>query len=170
MLHACAEQGDFTQAERIIKQMREARFLPGPRAHHALIFSYVKGKNPEGALDAIRNEKNKEGMMSWKRRWRYLIIAPWTAAAFITHTHTQMCDTDPAVAAFFAGIQPLPQSYTAVIHGFLQKGNIEKAEAVYASNRRAGVPFEKSWAAICTALFNAGEHERGVALLQQASY
>jgi len=64
----------------------------------------------------------------------------------------------------------LPQSYTAVIHGFLQEGDLETAEAVYASNRRAGVSSAKSWAAICTALLNAGEHDRALKLLNQASW
>lgn len=58
-LHACAEQGDYTGAEAVIRQMRDAGHQPGPRAHHALIFSYVKGRNSRGALDAIRTEVSK---------------------------------------------------------------------------------------------------------------
>jgi len=60
-LHTYAEQGDFTQAEGIMRQMRETGLHPGPRAHHALIFSYVKGGNSMGALEAIQNEAQKFG-------------------------------------------------------------------------------------------------------------
>ena len=42
-----------------MRQMREALQEPGPRAYHALIFSYVKGGNASGALDAIRGEVSK---------------------------------------------------------------------------------------------------------------
>ena len=68
-----------------------------------------------------------------------------------------------------AGLQPLSHSYTAVIHGFLREGDIDRAEAVYASNRRAGVASDTSWAAITTAFFKAKNAERAMALLQQAS-
>lgn len=125
-LKACADMGDFLEAERVLAEMRQEGHLPGPRAYHAVIFSYVKGNNSSGALDAIRKEVND-------------------------------------------GVQPLPQSYTAVVHGYLREGNIDRAEAVYASNRRAGVASDTSWAAITTAFFRTGNVERALALLQQAS-
>lgn len=59
MLHGCAERGDFTNAENIMKQMNENNQLPGPKAYHALIFSYVKGGYSRGALNAIRAEVGK---------------------------------------------------------------------------------------------------------------
>ena len=65
------------------------------------------------------------------------------------------------------GVQPLPQSYTAVVHGYLREGDVDRAEAVYASNRRAGVPSDTSWAAIATAFFRTGNVERARSLLQQ---
>lgn len=65
-----------------------------------------------------------------------------------------------------AEIQPLPQSYAAVVHAFLQKGDIETAVAVYAANRRTPVSSEKSWTALTTALFSTGrDNDRAVALL-----
>jgi pentatricopeptide repeat protein len=123
-LKACADAGDYVQAQRVLADMRQQGLPPGPRAYHALIFSFVKGSNPSGALEAIRLEVN-------------------------------------------AGLQPLPQSYTAIIHGFLREGDTAKAEDMYASNRRAGVPCDASWSAICAALFRMGSHERGATLLEQ---
>lgn len=59
MLHSCADRGDFTNAESIIKQMNENNQLPGAKAYHALIFSYVKAGYSRGALNAIRAEVGK---------------------------------------------------------------------------------------------------------------
>jgi len=59
MLHSCADGGDFTKAENVIKQMNENNQLPGPKAYHALIYSYVKAGYSRGALNAIRAEVGK---------------------------------------------------------------------------------------------------------------
>lgn len=59
MLHTAAEEGDFTQAENVLRQMNENNQLPGPKAYHALVFSYVKGGYARGALSAIRTEVGK---------------------------------------------------------------------------------------------------------------
>jgi pentatricopeptide repeat protein len=53
-LHLCAEQGDYSGAEEVLAKMKDQKHRPGPKAHHALIISYVKGGNPGGALKAIR--------------------------------------------------------------------------------------------------------------------
>ena len=68
-------------------------------------------------------------------------------------------------------IQPLPQSYAAVVHAFLQKEDIETAVAVYAANRRQkAVSSEKSWTALTTALFSTGrDNDRALALLDLVS-
>ena len=60
-LHLCAEQGDYSGAEEVLAKMKEQKHRPGPKAHHALIISYVKGGNPGGALKAIRE--------AWKSKW-----------------------------------------------------------------------------------------------------
>lgn len=39
--------------------------------------------------------------------------------------------------------------------------------AVYASNKRADVPYEGSWRALCSALFSAGDYERATQILNQ---
>jgi pentatricopeptide repeat protein len=73
-LHLCAEQGDYSGAEEVLAKMKDQKHRPGPKAHHALIISYVKGGNPGGALKAIRE--------AWKSKWQsntridvyYLII------------------------------------------------------------------------------------------------
>lgn len=145
MLHACAERGDFTQAESVIRQMNESNQLPGPKAYHALVFSYVKGGYARGALSAIRTEVGK-GRVA---------LASLTGC-FVDLT--QQC---------IAGIRPLPQTYASVVVGFLREGDIETAVAVYASNKRADVPYEGSWRALCSALFSAGDYERASQILNQ---
>lgn len=68
MLYLSAEKGDFSQSENIIKQMNENNQLPGPKAYHALIFSYVKGGYARGALNAIRTEVSKGVLLKRKHR------------------------------------------------------------------------------------------------------
>lgn len=58
LLHECAERGDFLGAEQVVDQMRHQRLAPGPKAYHALIYSYVRGRNSQGALKAIRKAVN----------------------------------------------------------------------------------------------------------------
>ena len=65
LLHECAERGDFLGAEQVVDQMRHQRLTPGPKAYHALIYSYVRGRNSKGALKAIRKAVNlKKGKWS----------------------------------------------------------------------------------------------------------
>ncbi len=59
-LHLCAEQGDYSGAEEVLAKMKDQKHRPGPKAHHALIISYVKGGNPGGALKAIREAWKSE--------------------------------------------------------------------------------------------------------------
>jgi pentatricopeptide repeat protein len=58
-LHGHAEKGDYVAAEEVLKGMRKAKFPPGPRAFHALVYSYVRGGNSAGALKAIKEEAAK---------------------------------------------------------------------------------------------------------------
>lgn len=69
--------------------------------------------------------------------------------------------------AYDAGIQPTPTTYAAIIHAFLKIGDFNRAEAVYASNRRAGVDSSKSWAVLLAGMLRLGEAERSLALLDQ---
>lgn len=53
------------------------------------------------------------------------------------------------------GIRPLPQTYAAVVLAFLREGDVDTAQAVYASNVRAeGVPVDQSWRILTGALFS----------------
>lgn len=58
-LRQYAEQGDFAGAEDRLEKMRNEKLFPGPKAYHALIYSYVKGGNPHGALKALRDASKK---------------------------------------------------------------------------------------------------------------
>lgn len=88
MLHSCAERGDFTNAENIIRQMNENNQLPGPKAYHALIFSYVKGGYSRGALNAIRVEvgKGTRPMFSYQN----LVVVSHTFMQVCVHCHRPM--------------------------------------------------------------------------------
>lgn len=154
MLHSCAEKGDFTQAEIVLRTMNENNQVPGPRAYHALIFSYVKGGYARGALNAIRAEVSK-GMLKV-----YFVFD-----VFVRGTSLNCC-----ITFHLAGIRPLPQSYAAVVHAFLQEGDIDTAIAVYASNRRSGVSAESSWNSLCATLYNQGDNEKADQLVLQVCH
>ena len=66
-----------------------------------------------------------------------------------------------------SGLQPLPETYAAVIHAFAMEGNMETAEAVYASNRRAAIDYSKAWLALTAAMFQAQDADRAMELFAQ---
>ena len=65
-----------------------------------------------------------------------------------------------------AGMQPLPESYEAVVRGFVARGDVNTAEEVWASNRRSGVDCSRSWVVVTAAMFRCGL--RGAALQPHA--
>lgn len=71
------------------------------------------------------------------------------------------------------GIRPLPQTYAAVVLAFLREGDVDTAQAVYASNMRAeGVPVEQSWRILTGAMFSRAAdseayYQNAMDLLQQ---
>lgn len=77
------------------------------------------------------------------------------------------CSLITAVSPRPAGIQPLPESYAAVVAGYVARGDLDMAAAVLASNRRSGVDATLSWLALTAAMFRAGREERAMALLEQ---
>lgn len=50
-----AKQGATADAEEVVRDMAAAGLMPGPRAYHGLVFTYVKAGDAEGALDAVRS-------------------------------------------------------------------------------------------------------------------
>lgn len=54
ILMNAASRGLPEQAEETVGQLYEANLPPGPRAYHALVFSYVRAKLPYDALDAAK--------------------------------------------------------------------------------------------------------------------
>lgn len=56
-------------AESIIEEMLTAGVMPGPKAHHAVVFAYVKAGDADSALTAIRRTHNSGD--SYFRSLRY---------------------------------------------------------------------------------------------------
>ena len=123
-LSQAAQSGDWMAAEATVAEMAQAGYVPGPRAYHAVVFSYVKARNAPGALGAIRQ--------CWD-----------------------------------AGITPLPETYAAVVAAHVAVGDLDTAEAVCASNRRAGVDYTKSWQQLVAALLRLGEQEKAAEMISQ---
>lgn len=55
-----------------------------------------------------------------------------------------------------AGVVPLPETYAAVVAAHLGVRDLDTAEAVLASNRRAGVDCTRSWQLLVAGLFRMG--------------
>lgn len=52
---------------------------------------------------------------------------------------------DAVRAAHEAGIQPIAESYTVLIHAFMQQDNVVDAELVLVSMKRAGLDARPGW-------------------------
>lgn len=91
----------------------------------------------------------------------------------LVYSYAKSGDDGNALAAirkcWDAGITPLPETYAAVVAVHVAAGNLVTAEAVYASNRRAGVDCTKSWSQLVTAFFKDEQPERATELLSQVS-
>lgn len=60
-----ASRGLTEVAEDTVEQMRSAELPPGPRAYHALVFSYVRANQPYEALDtAARAADDGEALIN----------------------------------------------------------------------------------------------------------
>ena len=123
-LKAAAVGGAVNEAEAAVEEMARAGHVPGPRAYHALVCTYVRARHAEGALGAIR------------RCWE-------------------------------AGVTPLPETYAAVVAAAVSGGDLATAEAVVASNRRAGVDCSRSWQHLVAALFRGGQADKALAAFEQ---
>jgi hypothetical protein len=55
-LNDCARRGDVDLAEEVLSIMRQDKFMPGPKAHHALILAYIKAGSASGALETLKKE------------------------------------------------------------------------------------------------------------------
>lgn len=66
-----------------------------------------------------------------------------------------------------AGVTPLPETYAAVVLAHVAAGDLDTAEAVLASNRRAGVDCTKSWQQLVAALFREGRGARALEAYSQ---
>lgn len=123
-LREAAMGGSVDDAEAVLAEMTRAGLPPGPRAYHALVFAFVKHRQPSGALAAIRR--------SWD-----------------------------------AGITPMPETYAAVVAAHVAAGDLDTAEAVLASNRRAGVDCTKSWQQLVLGLLRAKQGVRAMEAYSQ---
>lgn len=66
-----------------------------------------------------------------------------------------------------AGITPLPETYAAVVSAHILAGDLETAEAVWSSNRRAGVDCTKSWQLLVAAWFKSGQGAKALEAYNQ---
>ena len=62
-----------------------------------------------------------------------------------------------------AGVVPLPETYAAVVAAHLGARDLDTAEAVLASNRRAGVDCTRSWQLLVAGMFKM---ERGAKAME----
>lgn len=75
---------------------------------------------------------------------------PFDVPSYFEHTSKDV------VCAFCADLQPVPQSYCAVIHSFVRDDQPEAALAVFDSMERSSISAYIGWLTITNQLFAAG--------------
>ena len=121
-LKQAAVAGNWQEAEAVVEDMVRAGNVPGPRAYHALVFSYVKGRAASGALEAIR------------RCWDAQITPLPETYAAVVHAHvlTGQLDTAAAVCASNrrAGVD-CTKSWQQLVTALFKAGQDDKALVAY---------------------------------------
>lgn len=69
-----------------------------------------------------------------------------------------------------SGVVPLPETYAAVVAAHLGARDLDTAEAVLASNRRAGVDCTRSWQLLVGGLFKMGQGAKALEVYEQVRW
>ena len=73
------------------------------------------------------------------------------------------------VTCAHAGIVPIAESYTLLIHAFMAEGDVESAESVMLSMERAGLEARPGWITLTTALMRAGMKDKAAQYLKRGA-
>lgn len=132
---------------------------PARFAYHNELSMAARGGEP-GDAERVVDQMAAEGYVPGPRAYHALVLS-----------HVRARDAEGALGAirrcWDAGVTPLPETYAAVVAAHVAAGDLETAEAVFASNRRAGVDCAKSWQQLVAALLQAGQDEQAMALVKQ---
>lgn len=132
---------------------------PARFVYHRLLKAAALGGNWSEA-EGVVEDMARAGNVPGPRAYHALVCA-----------YVQAANASGALGAirrcWDAGITPLPQTYAAVVTAAVGAGDIVTAEAVVASNRRAGVDCTRSWQQLVIALFRAGNADKGAEVLSQ---
>ena len=137
-LKQAAAAGMFAEAEHIVADMQRAPSSspPGPRAYHALVFSYVKGRSAAGALGAIR------------RCWEAGITPLPETYAAVVHAHILAGDLDTAEAVCASNRRvgvDCTQSWQLLTTAQFKAGQTAKAMEAFSQVCAAGAAVVVSW-------------------------
>lgn len=147
-------RGRTTFREGLLDEEDPARWV----YHRGLKAAALSGNWAEA--ESIVEEMARAGHVPGPRAYHALVCA-----------HAAAGDADGALGAirrcWDAGVTPMPETYASVVSAAVAAGDLATAEAVVASNRRAGVDCTRSWQHLVVALLKAGEAEKGLEVLAQ---
>lgn len=147
-------RGRTTFREGMLDEEDPARWV----YHRGLKAAALSGNWAEA--ESIVDEMARGGHVPGPRAYHALVCA-----------HAQAGEAAGALGAirrcWDAGVTPLPETYASVVSAAVAAGDLATAEAVVASNRRAGVDCTRSWQHLVVALLKAGEADKGFDVLAQ---
>lgn len=150
-------RGRTTFREGLLDEEDPARWV----YHRGLKAAALSGNWAEA--ESIVDEMARGGHVPGPRAYHALVCA-----------HAQAGDAPGALGAirrcWDAGVTPLPETYASVVSAAVAEGDLATAEAVVASNRRAGVDCTRSWQHLVVALLKAGEADKGFEVLAQVGW
>lgn len=147
-------RGRATFKEGVLDEEDPARFL-----FHRTLKAAAMGGNWDEA-EAVVEDMARAGNVPGPRAYHALVCA-YVRAGY----------AEGALGAirrcWDASLTPLPETYAAVVAAAVAAGDLDTAEAVVASNRRAGVDCTRSWQHLVVALFKAGQADKGMDVFAQ---
>lgn len=132
------------------------------RPMHYALYDCVRRADSEEAEDIV-DEMARDNLPAGARAFHALIMT------YVNSGQSQEA-LETLKREYQAGIQPLPETYAAVVYGLVRDGNSDLAEAVYASHCRAALKNDetsKSWIVLVQGLFLQRQGETALELIDE---
>lgn len=166
MLLNAASRGLTEAAEATVEQMRQAGLAPGPRAYHALVFSYVRAQQPYEALDVAARAADEGGRARARARvFCAALSAPPTTPSPADNPNPTPPPPPPPppLSPTPPDLRLLPETFVVLIYALLNYADppdvakaqlvlesLEAQEGVVPEGGGSGQGGAPGWAMLCT--------------------
>lgn len=118
--------------------MQEDNLEPGPLAYNTLVVAHIKAGDLDAAFDVLQNLQYQGQLPCIRSHAAYLLMA-----AYVTYFGP-------------AGLQPVPQTYCALIHSSVRDGQLKQAEEVLQQMQDSRISAYSGWLVITKQLWAKG--------------